>query len=109
MHSIFSNLFENAVKYSGEDLKIELSLSQVGNTANVIIKDNGIGISDEDKLRIFDKFYRVGNEETRKTKGTGLGLFIVNYLVKTQDAQIDVYNNSPKGSIFELRFKVLEA
>jgi two-component system, OmpR family, phosphate regulon sensor histidine kinase PhoR len=109
LHSIFSNLFENAVKYSGEDLKIELSLSQVGNTANVIIKDNGIGISDEDKLRIFDKFYRVGNEETRKTKGTGLGLFIVNYLVKTQDAQIDVYNNSPKGSIFELRFKVLEA
>lgn len=109
LHSILTNLFENAVKYSGEDLRIELNLSLVGSTAEVLIKDNGIGISDEDKLRIFDKFFRVGNEETRRSKGTGLGLFIVNYLVKSQDAQINVYDNSPKGSIFELRFKVLDA
>ena len=51
---------------------------------------------------IFDKFYRIGNEETRKNKGTGLGLYIVKKLVLAHQGTIEVKKNSPKGSIFEI-------
>ena len=57
-----------------------------------------------DKKNVFNKFYRVGNEETRKTKGTGLGLFIVQHLVKEHNGQINVKDNQPKGSIFAVTF-----
>jgi signal transduction histidine kinase len=66
--------------------------------------DEGIGISNEEKPRIFDKFYRIGNEDTRKTKGTGLGLYIVKNIVKLHQGNTSVSNNSPRGSIFEIIF-----
>ncbi|MEX1188860.1 MAG: HAMP domain-containing sensor histidine kinase [Bacteroidia bacterium] len=106
LHSIFSNLFENALKYSVNDPQIEVEMRVEGEFVIIQVKDAGIGIADADKARIFDKFYRVGNEETRKTKGTGLGLFIVSYLVQHHNAYISVLDNSPKGSIVELKFKI---
>jgi signal transduction histidine kinase len=51
---------------------------------------------------VFDKFYRVGNEDTRKTKGTGLGLFIVGRFIEIYKGRISISDNNPKGSIFEL-------
>ncbi|HCN82408.1 MAG TPA: two-component sensor histidine kinase, partial [Sphingobacteriaceae bacterium] len=70
------------------------------------VADQGIGIKDDEKLRIFDKFYRVGSEDTRKTKGTGLGLYIVKQVLDNHQAQIKVKNNRPAGSIFEVTFNV---
>ena len=66
--------------------------------------DEGIGILKDEEQNIFKQFYRVGNEETRKTKGTGLGLYIVKYLVEKHKGIISVRKNSPKGSIFEAIF-----
>ena len=54
------------------------------------------------KRRIFEKFYRVGNEDTRKTKGTGLGLYIVNEIVRAHKGSISVSDNTPKGTIFSI-------
>lgn len=102
--SIVLNLFENAVKYSKEDSVITLGLKKQNNSIVLSIADNGIGIPEEEKKNIFEKFYRVGNEETRSTKGTGLGLYIVNYLVEQHNGTISVKNNVPNGSIFEVRF-----
>lgn len=102
--SIILNLFENATKYSPVDSTITISLKKQNQTIILSVTDQGSGISDEEKLTVFQKFYRVGNEETRKTKGTGLGLYIVNYLVKQHDGTVSVKNNIPKGSIFEVEF-----
>lgn len=104
IHSIVSNLLENAIKYSTGNPSIEINIKVSDQFVNLEVKDQGIGIHSVDKTRIFDKFYRAGNEETRKTKGTGLGLFIVKYLVNEHNAQINVIDNMPFGSIFCIRF-----
>ncbi len=106
--SIILNLFENAVKYSAHNSTITLGLKKHSNKIILSVTDEGVGISEEEKKNIFQKFYRVGSEETRKTKGTGLGLFIVNYLVKQHNGVVTVKNNLPKGSIFEVVFNSSE-
>ncbi len=101
---VISNLIENARKYSGDSLDIVVALFKVSGNYFLQIKDYGIGIPDEEKKKIFDKFYRVGNENTRTSKGTGLGLFIVKKIVRLYKYDITVKNNQPNGSIFEVRF-----
>jgi signal transduction histidine kinase len=106
VHSILVNLVENAVKYSGSNHDVLLTLIKDSQHAVIRVSDQGTGISAEDKTRVFDKFYRAGNEETRKTKGTGLGLYIVKYLVEKHQGSIAVKDNLPRGSIFEIRLKL---
>jgi two-component system, OmpR family, phosphate regulon sensor histidine kinase PhoR len=103
--SIIINLFENAIKYSPENSTIKLKLKNQENMVRLIIADEGSGIPDKDKKHIFEKFYRVGNEETRKTKGTGLGLYIVKHIAELHGGNVSIRNNNPKGSIFEVTFK----
>ena len=104
IETIVINLLTNAEKYSDQNITILLK----SDNKHVIlsISDLGIGIADSDKQRLFDKFYRVGEEQTRKSKGTGLGLFIVQKLVEFHDATIEVKNNHPKGTNFEVSFNV---
>ena len=103
--SIIINLIDNALKYSFNKKNISVTLSKINQGINLTVSDNGCGISDSDKKKIFNKFYRAGNEETRTTKGTGLGLYIVNYLVQKHNGSISVKNNTPTGTIFEVYFK----
>lgn len=102
--SVISNLIENAVKYSPDCAEVQVSLRRNHGQIHFIVADSGIGIKDQEKSRIFDKFYRVGSEDTRKTKGTGLGLFIVKQVLDKHQATIKVKNNQPSGSIFEVIF-----
>ena len=102
--SVVTNLVENAVKYSPGCAEIEVKLWADNGCVHLEVADQGIGIKDDEKLRIFDKFYRVGSEDTRKTKGTGLGLYIVKQVLDNHQAQIKVKNNRPAGSIFEVTF-----
>ncbi len=101
---VISNLLENARKYSPSDKSIDVSTALVKHKMVLTIKDAGVGIPDEEKKRIFEKFYRIGNENTRKTKGTGLGLYIVKKIVSIYKYDITVRNNTPNGSIFEVSF-----
>lgn len=98
--TILINLLENAIKYSPKNSLIAVSLSAKSGTVELTVADNGPGISKEDKNRIFDKFHRSGNEMTRNTKGTGLGLFIVKRFAEDLGGSVQVSDNSPKGSIF---------
>jgi signal transduction histidine kinase len=100
--SIFSNLIDNAIKYSSD--KVNVSLSQQNNFIVFSVSDQGIGISNKEKKKIFTMFYRTENENTRSFKGTGLGLYIVKYLVEKQKGMIEIKDNNPKGSIFEVKF-----
>ncbi len=104
--SVIYNLIENAIKYSGNGADITIELK--GDEKNIYlgIADTGIGIPEMEMSKIFGRFYRIGTEETRKTKGTGLGLFIVNQVVLMHSGKIEVKNNSPVGSIFEITIPV---
>lgn len=101
--SVVLNLLENAVKYTPGEAKIDVVLDREEEVVSLSVADNGIGISDRDKRQIFEKFYRVGNEDTRRTKGTGLGLFIVKEIVKSHEGRISVLDNHPKGTIFRIQ------
>jgi signal transduction histidine kinase len=97
-----NNIVENAVKYTPEDKPVTVTLDK--NAGNVVLKvtDQGAGIPDSEKKKIFNKFYRVGNEESRRSKGTGLGLYLTNKIILQHKGRIIVKNNTPSGSIFEI-------
>src|SRR5690554_6270002 len=105
--NVVTNLIENAIKYSPETeaIKVRLWADSLNDSVHFSVADQGVGIAAGEKKRIFNKFYRVGQEGTRKTKGTGLGLYIVKTVLEMHDAQIRVRDNSPKGSIFEVTFR----
>lgn len=105
--SVVINLIENAIKYSPEQTAMHVVLTEEGGSIVLKVADNGIGISGEDKNKVFEKFYRVGNEDTRKTKGTGLGLYIVKRVVEIYKGEISIKDNTPKGTVFTLRFPKL--
>ena len=98
--SIIINLIDNAFKYSPENPQVVFELKKEGQQAQIQVSDNGIGVDVSQKEKIFLKFYRIGNEETRKTKGTGLGLYIVKTIVQAHGGKISVSNNQLKGSVF---------
>lgn len=102
--SIFINLIENAIKYSFEDVKIEVILKKLNGNTILEIKDQGCGILDQEKETVFQKFFRSGSENTRKTKGTGIGLFIVKSICDLHQIDVKLTNNQPKGSIFQIQF-----
>lgn len=98
-----SNLLENAIKYTPASLPITITLTHKPPMAMLSIADEGPGIPDSEKKRIFDKFYRIGNEDTRKTKGTGLGLYLSSKIVEQHKGRITVTDNTPSGSIFHIQ------
>ena len=100
--AIIQNLLENALKYSPEHAAVELTAEQVGNKFRFRVADQGQGIPDTEKKAVFDKFYRMGNEETRDTTGTGLGLYIVNQVLKAHGGSIQITDNQPHGTVFTI-------
>jgi signal transduction histidine kinase len=96
------NLIENAQKYSFGPAEIVVDLIKKNNGIQLSVGDQGIGIDDKNKKKVFDRFYRIGDEETRKTKGTGLGLYIVKQIVSTSKGEIKVLDNKPKGTIIDI-------
>ncbi|MGJ1204058.1 sensor histidine kinase [Sphingobacterium lactis] len=103
--NVITNLIENAVKYSPPCATVFVKLKKQENNLLFSVADHGEGIPAEEKKLIFNKFYRVGSEATRKTKGTGLGLYIVKTVLQKHNATIKVKDNTPTGSIFEVIFE----
>jgi len=101
---LLNNLLDNAVKYSPKESPVKLLLKKESNHVIIQVIDEGIGIPTEEKKKVFEKFYRVGSEETRTAKGTGLGLFLSKKIVHDFKGSITITDNVPKGSIFTVRF-----
>ncbi len=100
LEAILQNLLENAAKYSGGQ-PINFSAKNLPNgKTQLAVADLGPGIPDSEKEAVFQRFYRLGNELTRRTPGTGLGLYIVRQLVQGHGGRIWVADNRPSGSIF---------
>jgi K+-sensing histidine kinase KdpD len=102
--SLLFNLLENANKYSPVSEPISVLLKGNEHIVLLEISDFGIGIPNEERKSIFEKFHRVGNEETRSQKGTGLGLYIVKEICKAHNAEITISDNSTRGSRFQITF-----
>lgn len=102
MQSIITNLIENSIKYSREKPQIAITIKQNNLQTFISCKDNGIGITDDEKMRITEQFYRIGNEETRQSKGTGLGLNIVKQIIKAHKGQLSFEDNQPNGLIVNI-------
>lgn len=98
--SICENLLENACKYSPKHSEVHVELSSNAGSIRLSFQDSGPGIALEDRHRIFEKFVRGGNEETRDAKGTGLGLFIVRRLMETLGGRVEYRPVHPHGSTF---------
>lgn len=98
------NLIENAFKY-GENSLVTISLTKKDSLIEINIADQGPGIPVEFRKRIFEKFYRIEQEETRSQKGTGLGLFITHEFIRLLGGTITCLPNTPKGTIFQIQLK----
>ena len=106
LQMLANNLIDNAIKYGSKDLPVTILLSEENNAQHpadkiiLKVKDQGRGIATAERNKIFTKFYRVGNEATKKAKGTGLGLYLCKNIAKQHNANISVTDNNPSGAIF---------
>ncbi len=104
---VFSNIFQNTLKYASVKAQVVISITENNNLLQIKIADNGPGIAQKEKNKIFKKFYRIGDENTRQSQGTGLGLFLVKQILRKHKSNITVEKNSPNGAIFNITFNII--
>ncbi len=100
MEEVLSNLITNAIKYSPDGGRITISASSGTEYLTILVQDTGMGISAEDRERIFQRFYRIKNDKTRYITGTGLGLAIVKSILEAHGGRIEVESAPGEGSTF---------
>ncbi|MSY64427.1 MAG: histidine kinase, partial [Actinobacteria bacterium] len=100
------NLVENAINYSPENTKVSISTTIENGVINIAVTDQGIGISETEQDRIFERFYRVDPARSRQTGGTGLGLSIVKHVASKHGGEVKIWSVENVGSTFSLRLPV---
>ncbi|MCG1010233.1 HAMP domain-containing protein [Salinicoccus sp. ID82-1] len=98
IRQIILNLVGNAINYTAEGGRVDISLKENINTVRLIVKDNGIGIPEESLPRIFERFYRVDKARARHSGGTGLGLAIVKHLIESHHGEIEIESREGEGT-----------
>ena len=99
---VLNNLIENAIKYTPANMPITVSLAENSQEITISVADLGNGIADNDKSKVFEKFYRLEDEQIRKTKGTGLGLYLSSKIIHDHKGELSVTDNHPNGCIFKI-------
>ncbi len=102
LESLLTNLVDNARKYTPVNTSIEVKLFRRKQKIVLSVLDQGPGIPEKERINIFKKFYRVGNEETRNSKGTGLGLYIVSRIAHQHGGTVGILERQGGGAIFEV-------
>jgi signal transduction histidine kinase len=97
-----SNIIDNSIKYSGDEVEFRIKAYHQADRDIIVLSDNGIGISEENQKRIFDKFYRVGHGNRYDVSGYGLGLYYVRQIIQRHDGSIDVESTVNKGTTFTI-------
>ena len=103
LKQLMTILFDNAIKYTEDDGHVIFTVRTNDRHLYISVADNGPGISDSDKKKIFDRFYRVDKARTRQKGGFGLGLSLAQQIVLALRGTIVVKDNQPKGTIFEVK------
>ncbi|MBW2123687.1 MAG: heavy metal sensor histidine kinase [Deltaproteobacteria bacterium] len=109
LQQLFTNLIDNAVKFTPSGGRIDISLQRDNGFARVSVKDTGIGIPQDELERIFDRFYRVDKSRDRECGGTGLGLSICYWIAEAHHGKIEVESKLEKGSRFTVSLPVLDS
>lgn len=104
LKQVLVNLIQNSIKYT-ENGKVEVLVEEIKKFGRIIVKDTGIGISDSDLDRIFERFYRVDKDRSRAVGGTGLGLAIVKHIIEAHGSRMEVKSKVGSGSEFSFLLK----
>ncbi len=104
LRQVMVNLISNAVKYTDEG-GVKVYVEEEDNEARIVVEDTGIGISESDLSRIFERFYRVDKDRSRSVGGTGLGLAIVKHILEAHTTKIEVESKLGRGSKFSFKLK----
>jgi signal transduction histidine kinase len=107
IEEVISNLITNAIKYTPEGGSVTVSASAQKEYVRISVKDTGYGIGKEDLDRIFERFYRVKNDQTRFITGTGLGLAIVRSIVDAHNGLMKVESEIGQGSTFHVDLPIM--
>lgn len=102
---VLTILFDNAVKYTDLGSQIDIKVEKTGQNLVITTSDTGYGISNEDKKKIFDRFYRVDKARTRQKGGFGLGLSLAKQIIDACGGRIDVQDNQPQGTKFIIKLR----
>ena len=100
IYQVLNNLVINSINYGIKNGRTIISLSRTGNSILVEVKDNGIGITQEDIPRVFERFYRVDKSRSRDSGGTGLGLAIAKHIMEAHKQTISLSSTPGTGSVF---------
>lgn len=100
MRELLMNLVGNGLKYNQPGGNVWVTVRRLGENLTIEVRDDGVGISEEDQRRIFERFYRVDKGRSRKMGGTGLGLSIVKHIVEYYDGEISLQSKLGEGSTF---------
>ncbi len=109
LKSLVLNLLENAVKYAPKSTPIGICLNKVNDMAVLEVCDEGKAIPDDEKNKIFDRFYRMGSEETRTSIGVGLGLYIVQQVATMHHGTVKIIDKKDIGKIFRIEIPYIGA
>jgi signal transduction histidine kinase len=99
---VLSNLLDNAIKYSPEKTRVSLTTRESGESIEISIRDEGVGIPPSELQNLFSRFYRVKNDTTRNVKGTGLGLYLSRYFIEAHRGSLTVESEPGKGTLFKI-------
>ena len=105
---VIINIVDNAIKYTEENSEIRISVRKCEGMAEIVIADNGRGIPDNEKERIFDKFYCGEHESADNRRSLGLGLYLCKSIVEAHGGKICVMDNQPKGAVFSFTLPLKE-
>lgn len=106
LQQVFTNIIDNAIKYSPENTTVSVNLTQSQNNAVIVIEDQGIGMSQEDVQHIFERFYRVDKGRSRQAGGTGLGLSIAKQIIEQHGGNIEVKSVLNQGTTFTITLPI---
>jgi two-component system phosphate regulon sensor histidine kinase PhoR len=109
LDQILVNLLDNGVKYTRSEGHVWVAAREIGDAVRIEVRDDGPGIADKHRERVFERFYRADPSRSREAGGTGLGLSIVKHLVESMGGEVGVEPNAPRGSIFWLRLPRIHA
>lgn len=108
LKQVFINIIENAINYSYEQSKVEITAFEDNGSTQITIKDYGIGIPQEDLSHVTERFYRVNKARSRADGGSGLGLSIVEQLLKQLQGKIEIESEVEKGTIVKITLPLME-
>lgn len=103
---VFTNIIDNAIKYSPEGSKIKIASKEIGEFVEVLVEDSGPGLSAEEKDQLFTKFFRGNNALDEFNKGSGLGLYLSKYFIELHEGKIEADSKMGKGSTFSVRLPI---